>query len=62
MKVYDELCPTGDDEVSVDEFAARIGWQVERVVEIAWWCFERRLIDCDAEMGGTITTIEGVYG
>ena len=26
MAVYDELCPTGDDEVTVEAFADRIGW------------------------------------
>lgn len=61
MRVYRELCPTVDDEVPIEDFAARLRWSIERTRTVAEWLDEREMIDTDAGMGPPITTIEGRY-
>lgn len=61
MAVYDELCPTVDDEVPVEAFAERLGWPLSSVLTVAEWCRDRYLIDTDAGMGEPIQIIEGRY-
>jgi len=61
MKVYREMCPTGDDEVPVTLFAARLGWSVERTQAVAEWLDERALIDTDRGLGTPVSVIEGRY-
>lgn len=59
MAVYDELCPTVDDEVPVEVFAERLVWPLGSVLTVAEWCRDRELIDTDAGMGDPIRIIEG---
>lgn len=59
MVVYQGLCPSGDDEVTVETFADRIRWTEADVAEVAQWCRDLDLIDTDAGMGDQITIIEG---
>lgn len=61
MAVYDELCPTVDDEVPVEVFAERLVWPLGSVLTVAEWCRDRELIDTDAGMGDPIRIIEGRY-
>ena len=61
MAVYDELCPTVDDEVRVEVFAERLDWPLSSVLTVAEWCRDRYLIDTDAGMGEPIRIIEGRY-
>lgn len=61
MGVYQELCPSGDDEVTVQAFADRIRWTEADVAKVAEWCRDLDLIDTDAGMGDQITIIEGRY-
>lgn len=61
MAVYDELCPTVDDEVPVEVFAERLVWPLGSVLAVAEWCRDRDLIDTDAGMGDPIRIIEGRY-
>lgn len=61
MAVYNELCPTVDDEVPVEVFAEHLRWPLASVLTVAEWCRDRDLIDTDAGMGDTIRIIEGRY-
>jgi hypothetical protein len=61
MAVYDELCPTVDDEVPVEVFAKRLIWPLGSVLTVAEWCRDRDLIDTDGGMGDPIRIIEGRY-
>ena len=61
MAVYDELCPTVDDEVPVEVFAERLVWPLDSVLRVAEWCRDRELIDTDAGIGDPIRIIEGRY-
>ena len=61
MAVYDELCPTVDDEVPVGVFAEHLRWPLSSVLTVAEWCRDRDLIDTDAGMGDPIRIIEGRY-
>ena len=61
MAIYNELCPTVDDEVPVEVFAERLGWPLSSVLTVAEWCRDRYLIDTDVGMGEPIQIIEGRY-
>lgn len=61
MTVYDELCPTVDDEVPIEVFAERLVWPLGSVLTVAEWCRDRDLIDTDAGMGDPIRIFEGRY-
>lgn len=61
MAVHRELGASGDDELTVQSFAQRIGWTEADVVNVAEWCRDLELIDTDAGMGDQIATIEGHY-
>jgi hypothetical protein len=62
MRLYRQLCPTANDEVTVEEFARQLGWPVERTRRVALWLDERRLIETDRGLGTEITIIEGRSG
>lgn len=61
MAVYEELCPTVDDEVPVEVFAERWAWPLAAVLRVAEWCRDRYLIDTGTGMGEPIQMIEGRY-
>lgn len=60
MAVYDELCPTVDDEVPVEVFAERLGWPLSSVLTVAEWCRDRYLIDTDAVWASPSRSSKGV--
>jgi hypothetical protein len=62
MRLYRQLCPTVNDEVSIDEFARQLGWTIEKTHALALWLDERRLIETDRGLGDGITVIEGRSG
>jgi hypothetical protein len=59
MVVYNELCPTVDDEVPVEVIAEHLRWPLGSVLTVAEWCRDRDLVDTDAGMGDPIRIIEG---
>ena len=62
MRHYRQVCPTVNDEVSIDEFARQLGWSIRKTHAMALWLDERRLIETDRGLGDGITTIEGRSG
>lgn len=43
MAIYNELCPTGDDEAPVEVFVDRLCWPLDQVLAVAEWCRDRSL-------------------
>jgi len=62
LNVYRRLCPTVNDDVSIQTFAQHLGWSIDETRKVALWLDERRLIDTDRGMGGEITMIDGRNG
>lgn len=62
LGLYRRVCPTVNDEVSVEEFADMVGWTVEKTETVALWLDERGLIETDRGMGQAIKVIEGRSG
>jgi hypothetical protein len=62
MRLYQRLCPTVNDEVSIEEFAKLLGWPVEVTRTVALALDERGLIETDRGLGTEVAVIEGRSG
>jgi hypothetical protein len=62
MRLYQQRCPTVNDEVSVEDFGKLLGWPVEVTRAVALDLDERGLIETDRGLGTEVAVIEGRSG